>query len=58
MINEGLAIIGHKEVNSNWSKIPIKDHTYNRTDDWFKKGSLTQDLTKSLSPVDHFKEEA
>ena len=37
MINEGIAIMGIAEVKSNWSKIPIKDHTYNRTDGWLKK---------------------
>ena len=31
MINEGISIIGLTEVNSNWSKIPIKGNIYNRT---------------------------
>ena len=26
MINEGIAIIGLAEVNSNWNKIPVKDN--------------------------------
>ena len=36
MINEGIAIIGLAEVNSNWINIPIKGNIYNRTDGWFK----------------------
>ena len=32
MINEGIAIIGIVEVNSNWSKITIIESIYNRTD--------------------------
>ena len=36
MINEGIAIVGIAEVNSNWIKIPVKDDIYNRADGWFK----------------------
>ena len=36
IINEGIEIIGLAKVNSNWSKIPIKDNIYNRIDRWFK----------------------
>ena len=34
MMNEGIAIVGLVEVNSNWSKITIEDNTQNRTDRW------------------------
>ena len=33
--------MGITKVNSNWSKIPIKDHIYNRTDGWFKTRSIS-----------------
>ena len=36
MINEGISIIWLVKVNVNWSKIPIKDNIFNRTDGWFK----------------------
>ena len=36
IINEIIAIIGLAEVNSNWSKIPIKENIYKRTHRWFK----------------------
>ena len=32
MINEGIAIVGLTEVNSNWSKITIKENIYNSMD--------------------------
>ena len=35
MINGEIVIIGIAEVNINWSKIPIKENIYNRTDGWF-----------------------
>ena len=37
MINEGIAIVGLAEVNSNWSKITIKENIYNRMDGLFKQ---------------------
>ena len=58
MINEGIAIIGLAEVISNWSKIPIKENMYNRRTDGLKQGVLAKDITKSPSPVEHFKAEA
>ena len=36
MINKGIEIVEIDEVNSNRSKIPIKEIIYNRTDRWFK----------------------
>ena len=36
IINEGIAIVGLEEINSNWSKIPIQENIYNRTDEWLK----------------------
>ena len=36
MINEVIQIVGLSEVNSSWSKIPIKENIYNRTEEWFK----------------------
>ena len=36
MINKGIAIIGLAEIDSNWSKIPIKENIYNMTDGWLK----------------------
>ena len=42
MINEGTATIGIYEVNSNWSKIPTKENSYNRTDGWFRKRSISK----------------
>ena len=41
MINEGISIIGLAEVNSNWSKIPIRENIYNRTEGWFKTRSIS-----------------
>ena len=35
-INEGIEIIELAEVNSNWSKIPIKENIYNKTEVWLK----------------------
>ena len=40
MINEGISIIGVSEVNSNWSKISIRENIYNREDGWFKTKSI------------------
>ena len=40
MINEGMSIIGVSEVNSNWSKISIRENIYNREDGWFKTKSI------------------
>ena len=42
MINEGIAIIGLAEVNSDWKKNPIKDHIYNRTNRCFKTGRISR----------------
>ena len=36
MINEGISILCVKEVNRNWSKIPIRENISNRKDGWFK----------------------
>ena len=36
MINEGIAIIGLAEVNSNWIKNLIRENIYNRVDGCFK----------------------
>ena len=36
MINKVIAIIGLAQIDSNWSKIPIKENIYNMTDGWFK----------------------
>ena len=36
MINKGIAIIGLAEIDSNWSKIPIKEKIYNMMYRWFK----------------------
>ena len=36
MINKGIAIIGLAEIDSNWSKIPIKENIYNMMYRWFK----------------------
>ena len=36
MINKGIAIIGLAEIDSNWSKTPIKENIYNMTDGWLK----------------------
>ena len=41
MINERIAIIGLVEVNSNFSKIPVKDNIYNNTDGWFETRSIS-----------------
>ena len=35
-INEEIAIIGIAEINSDWSKIPMKENIYNRKDGWIK----------------------
>ena len=58
MINEGIVIIEISEVNSNWSKIPIREKLYNRTDIWFKTRRISTRYKKSPSTVDHFKAEA
>ena len=57
MINEGILIIALNEVKSNWSRISIRENIYIRTDGWFKKGGLAQDITKSPYRVDNFKAE-
>ena len=36
IINERIAIIGLSEIKSTWSKIPIRENIYNRTDRWLK----------------------
>ena len=36
MINEGIAIVLLAKVNSNWSKIPIKEKIQNMIYGWFK----------------------
>ena len=41
MINEVIAIVVLAEVNSNWSKITIKEDIYDRTDGWFKTRSIS-----------------
>ena len=46
MINEGIAIVGIAEVNSNWIKIPVKDDIYNRADGWFKTRSISRGFNR------------
>ena len=46
MIDEGISIIWLTEVNSHWSKIPIKDNIYNRKDGWFKIRSISTGYNK------------
>ena len=58
MINEGISIIGLIELKSNWIKIPIKENIYNSTYGWFKTRRISQGITKSPSPMDHFKVES
>ena len=41
-INEGISTIGLAEVNRNWSKIPIKENIYNRTDGWLKTRNINK----------------
>ena len=36
IINEGISVIGIAEVNSNWSRITIKENIYNMTYGWFR----------------------
>ena len=37
MIKKGISIVGLAEVKRNWSKTPIKENIFNRTNGWFKK---------------------
>ena len=46
MINEVIEITGLIEVNSNWSKIPVKENKYNRTDGWFKTRSISTEYNR------------
>ena len=41
MINEGISIVGLTEVNSTWSRVPIKENIYNRTGGWFKRRRIS-----------------
>ena len=41
MINEGIPIVIIAEVNSNWSKITIKEDIYNRKNGWLKKRRIS-----------------
>ena len=41
MITEVTAIVGIAEVNSHWSKFPMKDIIYNRTYWWSKTRSIS-----------------
>ena len=41
MINEGVAIIGIEAINSNWSRIIIKENIYNRNDRWLKTRNIS-----------------
>ena len=58
MINEEIAIIGLMEVNSNWSKIPIKQNIYNRTDTWFKTRIIITGYNQATISDGTFKLEA
>ena len=46
MINEGISIIGLAEVNSNRSKIAIRENIYNRTNGWFKTRRISTGYNK------------
>ena len=41
MFNEVISLVGLAEVNSNWIKITIKVHIYNRSYGWFKIRSIS-----------------
>ena len=58
MINEGISIIGISEVNSNWSKIPIKRIYIIGYMDGFKKVRLLQDIIELLLSTERFKMES
>ena len=55
MINKGIAIIGLAEIDSNWSKIPIKENIYNSMDRWFKTRSISAGYNRVATSDGPFK---